>query len=415
MSKSVSRASRWLLGAAVYLTGWYLEGDVGMALQAGAVCLLLAAAFLSALSGGVFRTRISLVEQLFGVVFGFALLVAIVTANFLSLLYAGMFLMVVVAVALLIRHEEAAHLPGVFRGAYIALLATLLLVEPGELFGSLSGKVEHGIGLVRYQPLGMHPNLAGLVYGGGVLLFIQHYLAVPKTSQKVFAASMAFLCLFVLLAASARASLLALAVSGLVGMAGIAIGGSVKARLVLLVALAIGIGVALFKLDDILNYFTLILDLESDTRGLDSGATGRTDIWLDGISLVFSDLILMVTGRGLRAALPEIIGFPVESSYINLALEHGVVLGAFMVIVFYKTAWKAVRQGVSQSQSGDYEILLFGLMLVFILFQSIFNRYLIAVGNPYSLFVFFLILGLNLSATRSARLGCKKNNCTKHF
>lgn len=402
MSNFLARASRGVLVTAIYITGWYVEGDSGMALQALAVCLVFLAASMSVLSGGVFRIRISSVEQLFGVVFGFAMLVAIVTTNFVSLIYAGMFLALLTALALLVRHEEAELLPGVFRSAYVALLVTVVLVEPKEFLGSLSGTVEYGTGLVRYQPLGMHPNLAGLVYGGGALLFIQYFFLVSKPLKKIFAASMSIFCVFVLFAASARASLLALAVSGLAGIVGVAVGGSVKARLGLIIILAMAMVVVVLKWDSIFSYFSLILDLESETRGLDSGATGRADIWRDGVDLVFSDFILMLTGRGVRAASPEAIGFPVESSYINLALENGIIFAAFIVLTFFKTAWRSIRFGIYRSTVGDYQDLLNGLMLVFVLSQSVFNRYLIAAGNPYSLFVITLMLWANLR-TRKIR------------
>ena len=78
-------------------------------------------------------------------------------------------------------------LPVDFAGAYVALVGTVLALESPALFASLSGSVEYGLGLVRYQPLGMHPNLSGLVYGGGALLFFQRYLTVRKRSQKLFA------------------------------------------------------------------------------------------------------------------------------------------------------------------------------------------------------------------------------------
>jgi len=147
--------------------------------------------------------------------------------------------------------------------------------------------------------------------------------------------------------------------------------------------------------ENIANYLTVILDLDSNTRGFSSGATGRTDIWRNGIELVFSDPVLFFTGRGVRAAGPEVIGFPVESSYINLALENGVVLGSMIALTFVFTAWRALRQSI---QAGLVNPALFmsGLMLLFILTQSIFNRYLIAVGNPLSLLTLFLLLRLNL-------------------
>lgn len=392
-----TQLSHWFLGGSIYLTGWYYEGPALQASQMGAISLLLMAGFFSALSGDTLRIRPSLVEWLFGIAFLFAMLVGWMTGNVLSTMYGAMLLLVLAAVAFLVRHRRAAELIAVFRWAYVALVGTLLLLESRALFESLSGSVEYGLGLVRYQPLGMNPNLSGLVYGGGALLFFQHYLAAHKRPQKVFALAMVAMCLFVLLAASARASMLALAIAGLTGVILIGLRGSRRSRMSLVLAAFIGLAVILFKWADIQAYLSLMLDIDSPTRGVDSGATGRTDIWRSGIELMFSDSVLLFTGRGIRSALPEVIGFPVESSYINLALEHGVLFGSLIVMAFAVTAWRSLQQGLNPGQP-QYPLFIAGLMFVFILVQSIFNRYLIGVGNPYSLWILVLILQLNLQS-----------------
>ncbi|MGE0350788.1 O-antigen ligase family protein [Hydrogenophaga sp.] len=392
-----TQLSRWLLGASIYLTGWYYEGPALQVAQMGAISLLLLAGFFAVLSGHTLRVRPSLVEWVFAFAFLFAMLVAWVTNNWLSTLYGAMLLLVLASVALLVRQSGAARLATVFRWAYVALIATLLVLEPAALFASLGGSVEYGLGLVRYQPLGMHPNLSGLVYGGGALLFFQRCLAADTTARKLFALAMAGLCLSVLLAASARAGLFALAFTGLTGVGLIALRGSRRARLFLLLVALAGVVAILVNWTDIKAYLSLILDIDSPTRGLESGATGRTDIWREGVELVFSDGALLLTGRGIRSALPEVIGFPVESSYINLALEHGLFFGTLILLAFVVTAWRALRQGLEPGQP-RYQLFMAGLMLVFILAQSIFNRYLIGVGNPYSLWAMALVLQLNLPA-----------------
>jgi exopolysaccharide production protein ExoQ len=391
-----TQLSRWFLGGSIYLTGWYYEGPALQASQMGAISLLLMAGFFAALSGGTLRIRPSLVEWMFATAFLFAMLVAWVTGNVLSTMYGAMLLLVLTAVAFLVRHRGAAELVAVFRWAYVALIGTVLALESPAWFASLSGSVEYGLGLVRYQPLGMHPNLSGLVYGGGALLFFQRYLATHRRTEKAFAMVMVVLCLCVLLAASARAGMLALAAAGLTGISLIALRGSRRSRVSLVLVALIGVMVIFFKRADIKEYLSLILDLDSPTRGVDSGATGRTDIWRAGIELVFSDAVLLFTGRGIRSALPEVIGFPVESSYINLALEHGLFFGSLIVLAFVVTAWRALQQGLQPGQH-RYQLFMAGLMLVFILAQSIFNRYLIGVGNPYSLWILVLTLQLNLS------------------
>ncbi len=393
--------SRWLLGGAIYLTGWYYEGPALQASQMGAISLLLLAGFFSALSGETLKIRPSLVEWLFGIAFLFAMLVAWMTGNVLSTMYGAMLLLVLVAIAFLIRHRSAAELIAVFRWAYVALVGTVLALESPALFASLAGSVEYGLGLVRYQPLGMHPNLSGLVYGGGALLFLQRWLAAPTRSQKGFALAMVALCLCVLLAASARAGMLALAVAGATGISLIALRGSRRSRMSLVLAALIGVGLVLFNSAAIKDYLSLILDIDSPTRGVESGATGRTDIWRAGIELVFSDASLLFAGRGIRSALPEIIGFPVESSYINLALEHGIFFGSLITLSFVVTAGRALQQGLNPGQH-RYQLFMVGLMLVFMLAQSFFNRYLIGVGNPYSLWILVLLLQVNLSPMATA-------------
>jgi exopolysaccharide production protein ExoQ len=395
-----TQLSRWFLGGSIYLTGWYYEGPALQASQMGAISLLLMAGFFSALSGDTLRIRPSLVEWLFGIAFLFAMLVAWMTGNVLSTMYGAMLLLVLLAISFLVRHRGAAELIAVFRWAYVALVGTVLALESPALFASLSGSVEYGLGLVRYQPLGMHPNLSGLVYGGGALLFFQRYLGADKKSQKGLALAMVVLCLCVLLAASARAGMLALAIAGSTGITLIALRGSRRSRMALVLAAFIGVMVILYKWVDIKEYLSLILDLDSPTRGVDSGATGRTDIWRAGVELVFSDGALLFTGRGIRSALPGIIGFPVESSYINLALEHGVFFGSLIALAFVVTACRALHHGLKPGQQ-RYQLFMAGLMLVFILAQSIFNRYLIGVGNPYSLWILVLVLQLNLKSLAS--------------
>jgi len=397
MKHLIRLTSQWLLGLSIYLGGWYFEGAAFQMVQLGAVGLLMAAGFLTLLAGNSRRIGISTPEYILGGAFTFAMLVAFVRGNLLSTMFGAMFLLVLVSAALLTRQEDEATIGLIFRRVYLALLVTLLVVQSGDFFTSVVGTTERSVGLVRFAPLGMHPNLSGLVYGGGVLLFLQSFLAATGLRQKVFSLAVVVICLGVVLAASARASLLALGVTGVVATLLLAGRGSSRVRMALVVSVFVVLGLGLFKADDIANYLTIILDLDSPTRGVNSGATGRADIWRDGIELAFSDPVLLFTGRGVRAAGPEVIGFPVESSYINLALENGVVSGLLIASTFVVTTWRALSKSI---QAGLVNPALFmsGLMLLFILTQSIFNRYLIAVGNPFSLLILFLLLRLNLSA-----------------
>ena len=70
------------------------------------------------------------------------------------------------------------------------------------------------------------------------------------------------------------------------------------------------------------------------------------------------------------------------------------------MLAFAVTGCRALRHGL-QGQPPRYPLFMAGLMVVFILAQSVFNRYLIGVGNPYSLWILVLILQLNLRALPS--------------
>lgn len=395
MNPLIRLASLCLLGLAIYMGGWYVEGSAFQAVQLGAVGMFIAAGFLALMTGGTRRIHLCAAEYIVGGAFVFAMLVAFVRGNALSTEFGAMFLLVLAAAAVLARQPWVASIDGVFRFAYIALIASVLVVQPSEYLTSVVGTVERSVGLVRFAPLGMHPNLSGLVYGGGSLLFFQHFLATPRLHQKLFALLLSALCLSMVLAASARASLLALGLTGLVAVLLIAWRGSSRSRIALTLSAIALVAIGVFQATAIADYLTVILDLDSPTRGTDSGATGREVIWRDGIDLVFSDPLLFFTGRGVRAAGPEVIGFPVESSYINLALEHGAVFGLLIALTFLVTTWRTFGRSFATGVMNP-ALFVSGLMLVFVLMQSIFNRYLVAVGNPYSLWVLLLLVRLNL-------------------
>ncbi|MBA4265274.1 MAG: hypothetical protein C0453_09345 [Comamonadaceae bacterium] len=401
MNPAIRFVSLCMLGLAIYVGGWYVGGSLFQAVQLGAIALFLAAGFFALMAGGTRRIELCAAEYVLGGAFMFAMVVAFARGNALSTEFGAMFLIVLGAAGILARQEWVARVDHVFRWAYIALIITVLVVQPGEYLTAVAGTVERSVGLVRFQPLGMHPNLCGLVYGGGSLLFFQHFLASPRLHQKLFALLMSALCLSLVLAASSRASMLALALTGLVAAMLITWRGSPRARTTLILSALTLLAVGLFQAAAIADYLTVILDLDSPTRGVNSGATGREVIWQEGVDLVFSDPVLFFTGRGVRAAGPEVIGFPVESSYINLALEHGVIFGLLITMAFLVTAWRTFGRSF---ESGAMNPVLFvsGLMLVFVMLQSVFNRYLVAVGNPYSLWVLLLLVRLNLKPARAA-------------
>jgi exopolysaccharide production protein ExoQ len=58
--------SLWLLGLAVYLGGWYVEGPAFQAVQMGSVALFIGAGFLALLAGDTRRIELSNAEYIVG-------------------------------------------------------------------------------------------------------------------------------------------------------------------------------------------------------------------------------------------------------------------------------------------------------------------------------------------------------------
>ena len=365
--------------------------------------LLISSSILALLAGRVKRIPAQPLERILMVAFSWAILVPYFSGNTVSVLYGILFCLALASIACLCRDRNPEQVFALFRWVYLALILSILATQSQELFASLGGSETREIGLVRYTPLGMHTNQAGFVYGGGVLLFLQQVIDSNRKSQKIICAIGALACVAIVMAASARAALLALGVAGLVGMSLLTIRHSARFRAILAIGI-VSAGAVLFVYSfEVGAYLTLILDLESDTRGLDSGGTGRFELWQSGVSLLLSDPIAMLAGSGLRSAGQENIGFYVESSYINLALEVGIIFAVIIVSRIIFLAYKLLGNFPNSAEMGNRRMFI-GLMLVFAATQSIFNRYLLAVGNPYSLVVFFLYVIAELELRPSPRL-----------
>ena len=257
--------------------------------------------------------------------------------------------------------------------------------DAAQFAQGLRGSSAYGAGLVRFRPFDLHPNLTGFIFGAGALLLYGRAREVSGLARVAFGLCAA-LSLGIVLAASARAGLVALAGALVIGM-------SVQlhrlrprgALALMVVGLVCG---GLFR-DEIAAYAIRILDLASETRGFGSGATGRTELWGQGLQLLASrDPFTLVFGSGLRSSSAAVVGFSTESSYITLLLEQGLALGGLLILAIVWRAGAHVRRGAR----GDRRAMLIGQLLCFALIQSVFNRYLLAVGNPFSLYLMLLFL-----------------------
>jgi exopolysaccharide production protein ExoQ len=196
--------------------------------------------------------------------------------------------------------------------------------------------------------------------------------------NKLLTPTIIVFCLAIMVVASARGGLLAVVLALAVYTANELTKGKRSIGYVFGIGLAVLVLSAIYW-NSIASYVTEMLELNSAQRGFDSGGTGRFEIWRNGIDFIAGRSWEVFIGSGFRTAGQ--MGFPVESSYINLAIESGIFMAILVLITLLGILMRSYRK---QATGSAFHRLAF-YTLLFALFQSIFNRYLIAIGNPFSL------------------------------
>ena len=234
----------------------------------------------------------------------------------------------------------------------------------------------------RFEPFDMHPDLTGYVYGGFIAVMLFSKLPTGRFNVPLKVGAIA-VCAMVSLAASARAGLVALlGILAIHAVRSITLQGK-NTKYVIFAAFVVAVLAFVFE-DRIIGYLTEILELDSSSRGVESGGTGRLEIWQRGLSLIGDRTWELYIGSGLRSSEEAVLGFFTESSYISICIDSGII--AFTLFVGY-LVWLVFTLHLQEGRSNDR----FGRMvfycIVFAMLQSIFNRYLLAIGNPFSLIV----------------------------
>ncbi|KJC49476.1 hypothetical protein UP09_07190 [Bradyrhizobium sp. LTSP885] len=309
-----------------------------------------------------------------------------------SLMHTTIFLITYLSVMIIAQRATAEELIMCVRVSTVAILAIVVVVFGDRLIAGLTPGALRRWEL-REAPFGMHPNLAGFVYGGFIIMAANSNLLKWRFNH-LLTSLIVGLCLAVMLVASARGGLLAVLLTLAVYVLTQVLSGRRSVAYVIL------IGVALLLLsfvywDSIVSYASEMLDLNSKERGLESGGTGRFGIWARGIGYISDRSWQIFIGSGLRSATPGNMGFPTENSYINVAVESGIFLTAAVLIAFLHILLHCYRYQANGSAFHRFAF----YTLLFAMFQSVFNRYLIAVGNPFSLLI--LVIASKASGTLS--------------
>lgn len=271
---------------------------------------------------------------------------------------------------------------------YVLSIIFAVLLHGGDLISSLDPSANRWE--VRFRPFGLHPNLTGYIYGAGILLMSYKIITSKKNFTKIYWAILFLMCFIFVFAAQARtgliAALFACCVAGFVSYKY----WSSRLKTVFFSLSLCAVAAVFIYLTEINYYLTEMLDLDSNTRGLDTGGTGRLVLWARAYNDFLDAGWRIFVGGGLRYSSAEIIGYSTESSYLTILLDSGLFGFILYMTALFGLLFKSWKKCYNFS-GFDYAYFLVVVLFFFALIQSIANRYLFAIGNPFSL-LFLLIL-----------------------
>ena len=397
-----------LIVAGCFTAFWSNAASVGPIARPLIFVFLILAAALAILTSKVRRIGTTPTELLLYAVGILSAAVSVILAEEYSILYTSYYFGAIVLVSVLARTVSLERLLDL--GAKVTILSVLAcaVVERHNLLSALSITIgRHG--MLRFSPLDNHPLLTGDIFGGGSILLIRRlYLSRNTRERCVMAVGILSAWVFVL-AASARSSVVALAAA-----AAFAIVVELRLTSVLfsrragLAVVAIAACVLLY-VGPAHHYLQEIFAVNSTYRGVGSGATGRTDLWMHGLSTLSSDPSRLALGGGLRSSESDSIGFSTESSYLTILLDSGIFFGSALIALFVYAPVSALRLSRSLT-SGPNSFAFLPSFFVFLLVQCFFIRDLVGLGNPISLMTLFFITSLSMSAGFHASLQAAQNN-----
>jgi hypothetical protein len=383
-----------LIVAGCYTAFWSNAGGAGAVARPLIFVFLALAASWAIIRGKVRRIATTPTEILLYGVGMLSAAVAMVRAEEYSIIYSMYYLGAIVLISVLARTVSLDRLLDLGAVVTILCILTCIAVERSNLVTALSISVGR-YGLIRFSPLSNHPLLIGDIFGSGSILMIRRlYLSRSTLERWVMAAGLPFAWVFIM-AASARSS-----VVGLASAAVFAVVVEFRLTKVLfskrlgLVMLALAALVFVY-LGPAHNYLQDIFAVNNAYRGVGTGATGRTDLWRQGIESL-SDPSRLAFGGALRSSEVGFISFSTESSYITILMDSGIFAGSALIALFLYAPIGALR--LSRSVTGGRNPFAFlPSFFVFLLVQCFFIRDLVGIGNPISLMTLFYITSLSLS------------------
>lgn len=399
-----------LVVAGCYTAFWSNAGAIGPIARPLIFAFLSLAALLAIATGNVRRIAATPTELLLYGVGILSAAVSLIRSEDYSIVYSIYYLGAIVLVSILARTVSLDRLLDLGALVTILCILTCVIFEEHNLVTALSISIGR-YGMYRFSPLANHPLLTGDIFGGGSILLIRRLYLSRNIAERCLVV-VGILCAWTfVLAASARSSVTALSTAAAFAIV-------VEFRLTKVI-FSKRLGLVMLAIAALLflyfgpahTYLQDIFAINSSYRGIGSGATGRTDLWLQGLESLSTDPSRLAFGGALRSSEAGFIGFSTESSYITILLDSGIFVGSALIALFLYAPVSALRLSRS-SASGSNSFAFLPSFFVFLLVQCFFIRDLVGIGNPISLMTLLFIASLSMSVGFRASLQAAPNHVT---
>ena len=326
------------IGVPTYLLLFSAIETYGQYVQISAICIIATFALIS-LNRSIPSSNFSVFEIALVSISILSIITSTLNGNGYSSLYSVLFLISGLSISTLVRSCSFRSVIDSITLSFVMMILTVFIFYGRDILDTLS---HGGSWSFRLSPFNLHPNLVGYIFGGGFALMCYCGL-ISSTIARVIYTLCALLCLSFVLAASARAGLAAASLAFIVAMALRLRSAKAATRIGVIAVIILGAAIVVPVFSTLISYLDSVLELSSQTRGWNSGGTGRLELWSRGVALLFSDPVLSLFGTGLRSADPDTIGFSTESSYITIFLEGGTVLPSIFLFSLFAMLLRATN------------------------------------------------------------------------
>ena len=347
------------------------------------------AALLMATSGQMALNGLGFFEWLAWIAVLLSMLASLVNQALYSALYSLLFGVVLGCVMILVRSLRLGVILQFAAAAYVAMAGLIIAIYGQSILTALR---PHAVNRwkLRVTPFDLHPNLVGFLFAIGAVLSVYGAFS-SRGYRRISFVFGGVACAVIVFTSSARASLFAMLVAcSIVGAIRFGKFGA-RFRWGVVIVGVIALISLLVLHEKVGGYFAEVLELGSKTRGINSGGTGRVPLWQKGIATLLGTPQIMFIGGGLRSSAIEQIGFSIENSYLAILLDSGIIVGGGIIAAVIRTAVQAIVRLRAAPRDGWLVSAATAGILVFAVFESFFNRYLIGIGNSSSLLILIVL------------------------